>query len=136
MTLPDGKSKGIAFVYFETEGSYNKALRYNSHDFNGRRVIVNSGMRSQNAGYNQGSQIEEPTVFVRGFDVDNEEDEVARMLRETFGKCGDIVDVRIGKHQDTGALKGFAHVQFATSEAKVIKFNYYLNCFTFQILYN
>eukprot|EP00931_Biecheleriopsis_adriatica_P080787 TRINITY_DN54139_c0_g1_i1.p1 TRINITY_DN54139_c0_g1~~TRINITY_DN54139_c0_g1_i1.p1 ORF type:complete len:334 (-),score=105.23 TRINITY_DN54139_c0_g1_i1:43-1044(-) len=55
------------------------------------------------------------TVFVDGVPYDWSLDQ----LKEFFvQKCGDVSDVRAPTWQDSGRLRGFCHVSFATSKAK------------------
>ncbi len=38
-------------------------------------------------------------------------------MRETFKDCGEIASVRFAEDRETGAFKGFGHVEFVESEA-------------------
>ncbi|ACI64177.1 predicted protein, partial [Thalassiosira pseudonana CCMP1335] len=53
------------------------------------------------------------TVFVGNLSFHIDEDTV----RETFKDCGEIASVRFAEDRETGAFKGFGHVEFVESEA-------------------
>ncbi|KAJ1478711.1 hypothetical protein T484DRAFT_2926218, partial [Baffinella frigidus] len=38
-------------------------------------------------------------------------------VREAFGECGEVTEVRMGRDRETGKFRGFAHVQFSESAA-------------------
>ena len=40
-------------------------------------------------------------------------------LTETFQACGEINSVRLPTDRETGSLKGFGFIEFASNEAKV-----------------
>ena len=56
---------------------------------------------------------------MKGFDVEQEEDDVRTALMEAFKDCGDISSMRLPSDRDTGALKGFGYIEFGSAEAKV-----------------
>ena len=47
------------------------------------------------------------------------EDDVRAALTETFQACGEINSVRLPTDRETGSLKGFGFIEFASNEAKV-----------------
>ena len=53
------------------------------------------------------------TVFVGNLSWDIDEDS----LRAHFAECGEVVSVRFAEDRETGAFKGFGHVEFAESDS-------------------
>jgi len=53
------------------------------------------------------------TVFCGNLSFDIDEDS----LREFFGECGNIREVRFATDRETGDFKGFGHVDFENTEA-------------------
>lgn len=49
-------------------------------------------------------------VFASGLPYTASEDDIKKF----FSGCGDIVEIRAPRYQDTGRLRGYAHVDFAT----------------------
>jgi nucleolin len=52
------------------------------------------------------------TIFVGGISYDASEED----LSEFFNKCGKIKSVRVPRYHDSGKPRGYAHIDFATSE--------------------
>lgn len=59
------------------------------------------------------------TIFVKGFDKYQGEDDVRQALTEVFQECGEIASVRLPTDRETQELKGIAFIQFAAPEGKV-----------------
>jgi len=120
----DGRPSGIGFVNFETRAEAKKAMQ-NVGEFEGRQIGCDfsnnkkEGGRTNdfqprgnfgNAG-NDRSSGSNFTIFVGnlGFKTN----EVA--IKKFFSKAGNVVGVRIAKHED-GKAKGFCHVDFDSQE--------------------
>jgi len=52
-------------------------------------------------------------VFVGNLSFQIDED----TLREAFGECGEITQVRFAEDRETGQFKGFGHIEFASTES-------------------
>lgn len=63
-----------------------------------------------------GSTLEEPRycVFVDGVPYNWE----VEKIRQLFGRCGPVVEVRAPTWQDSGRLRGYAHVDYSTPEGR------------------
>jgi len=68
---------------------------------------------------NQGAYVNDRTVYVEGLPFGSNEGEV----RTFFGECGKILSVRLPTWHDTGRLKGYGHIEFASNEAATQAFN-------------
>jgi nucleolin len=53
------------------------------------------------------------TVFVGNLSFHIDED----TLREAFSSCGEIASIRFAEDRETGAFKGFGHIEFVESES-------------------
>ena len=51
--------------------------------------------RQQGGARQQASSTDTNTIFVRGFDKSQGEDDVRAALQEAFGECGEVVNVRL-----------------------------------------
>lgn len=60
------------------------------------------------------------TIFVKGFDKYQGEEDVRQALTEVFQDCGEIASVRLPTDRETQELKGIAFIQFAAPEGKVL----------------
>lgn len=116
----DGSSKGFAHVEFATEEAARMAMDKNGQDLLGRPVKLDhatgrgtpaSKQNFSNNGNQQG-QKSGCTAFVRGFDKYQEENDIRNSLTEHFGNCGKIENIRIPKDYESGAIKGFAYIDF------------------------
>lgn len=122
-----GRSKGIAFVEFAKPADAKKALAENGQEFDGRNLKVTLSNEKPpareeggfgNRGGNAGG--ESSTIFVGNLGFRT----TADALRNFFSECGDVKDVRIPMNEE-GRPKGFAHVEFETSDAAqaALKYN-------------
>jgi len=120
-----GRSKGIAFVKFDTNAEATKALATNEQEFEGRKLRVNF------AGENPTDREERPstkfekgsnqcTVFIGNIPFSSSKDAIEDM----FKSCGSIKDVRFATRDD-GKPKGFAHIEFNNEDSveKALKMN-------------
>lgn len=125
-----GKPSGLGFVGFETRSEAKSAIA-NGGELDGRNLTLsfsnekrdskpfnngaNNGFKKQGQGFGRETPAytgETHTIFVGnlGFKTN----EVA--IKKFFSKAGNIVGVRIAKHED-GKAKGFCHVDFDSQEA-------------------
>ncbi|VFQ82346.1 unnamed protein product [Cuscuta campestris] len=129
--LPNGKLKGFGHVDFTTSEAAVKALELAGKDLGGRSLKIDLALEKtastpdsgkQNNAQKQGTS-GGTTIFVRGFDKNDSEEEVRSALEKHFGSCGEIKDTRLPTEH--GSLKGMAYIEFARSEAvnKALKLN-------------
>lgn len=111
-----GRSRGLAFVEFNTPEEAQKAIdSFNEQEFEGRpiRVVYASAtprrdqaspqQRNNNFGGNTRSQGEPSnTLFVGNLSFNSNEDSV----HSAFSHCGDIVGIRIPTDRESGRMKG------------------------------
>ena len=113
---PDGTSKGIAFVEFDSNKIAKKAIdAENGKSLEGRNLKVNfSSEKPTNSGAQGGDAGagESSTVFIGNLSFNTS----AESIREFFGECGTVKDVRIPMNED-GRPKGFAHIEFEEPKA-------------------
>jgi nucleolin len=124
-----GKPKGIGFVAFEKRADAKKAME-NISDIDGRTPTCswsndkapatggaapggfNSAPRSNFSG-------DSHTIFVGNLGFKTNE----QSIRKFFERAGNIVGIRIAKHED-GLAKGFCHVDFDAAEAVQTSISY------------
>jgi nucleolin len=116
-----GRQNGTVIINFSDTNGSAKALEKDGATFGTRWLKVkyneaNGGGMVEGGGF-KFTPSKKPegctTVFVGNLSYYASEEE----LRELFGKCGEITDVRLAKDKETGELKGFGHVEFASSDA-------------------
>lgn len=109
MPTEDGKTKGFAFITFETLSGVAAALKFDGDDYGGRTLTVNAaGMFGPRGAQDK----KDLTVFVKGLPYDI----TMEKLKEFFGECGEIESARLPK-DDEGNLKGFAFIIFTKLES-------------------
>lgn len=59
------------------------------------------------------------SIFIKGFDKYQSEEDVRSALMSLFAECGEVVHVRLPTDRETGELKGFGFVEFSSEDAKV-----------------
>jgi RNA recognition motif. (a.k.a. RRM, RBD, or RNP domain) len=59
------------------------------------------------------------TIFLKGFDRYLGEDEVRNQLTAAFAEYGAVQNIRLPTDRETGELKGFGYIEFASQEEKV-----------------
>ena len=129
-TDPMGRPKGFAFVQFGSHKDAKKACdSLNGQDLDGRGLRINfsggapaggapqrdfgnRGGDAPRGGPSSGVAGEADTVFVGNLGFKTQE----WNIKQFFGSCGEISQVRIAMGDD-GRAKGFAHVQFASPDA-------------------
>jgi len=116
----DGRSKGIAFVTFDSEEAVKTAISYTGGDFGGRSITIEKTVpREQRAptparDFGQKSE-RDPTsssIFVGNLSYETSEES----LTSFFENCGKITGVRVAFDQE-GNPRGFAHVDFASPDS-------------------
>lgn len=58
------------------------------------------------------------SIFIKGFDKYQGEQDVRAAVTELFSSCGEVVHVRLPTDRETGELKGFGFVEFSDPGAK------------------
>jgi len=66
----------------------------------------------EDAGPQDGIYANNRTVYIEGVPFAKTDEDV----RAFFASCGEIVSLRLPKWQDTGRLRGYGHVEFASTE--------------------
>lgn len=132
-----GKAKGIGFVNFETRSDAENAINNGDDmEIDGRKVEVNfSNQRKERPQRDFGRDDrrgddrrddrrgddrrrdrepnpESKTIFVGNLSFKTDEESI----RDFFGGCGNIEDVRIANSHD-GKSKGFCHLEFDSIQA-------------------
>jgi len=113
--MDDGRSSGTAILNFKTKQSCEACLELNGSDFNGRWLNIKYSTPKPIWSPRDPSQKVDgcTTVFVGNLSFQIDED----TLREAFGECGEITQVRFAEDRDTGQFKGFGHIEFANTES-------------------
>ncbi|KAI9701904.1 MAG: hypothetical protein M1836_001248 [Candelina mexicana] len=125
-----GRSKGFGYVEFESAADAAAALKSKKGALiDGREVNIDFSVpRNSNAGgfqeksnnraqsYGDLQSPPSDTLFVGNISFEANED----ILGEEFGKHGTVIGVRLPTDPESGNIKGFAYVQYASiDEAKV-----------------
>ncbi|KAF7293228.1 Nucleic acid-binding protein [Mycena chlorophos] len=111
MYLPDGKSRGIAFVFFEDMDAAQRAIAADIVLY-GRKLLLQNAI--QNRAFTTGVEVERPrgtvsrTLYVGNIPFASTEEEI----RELFAQYGEIRAIRIGRDK-MGSFRGFCHVEFS-----------------------
>ena len=109
LTRDDGKSRGRGFIKFGDEKSLKNALKLNSTDMMGRKIVVEipaNASQKRPSGPNTDGQ-ESASVIVRNLPFNIDEDEFGNLFKD----CGSIIKYRIIKNE-SGQSKGFGFVDF------------------------
>ena len=116
LLMSNGRSRGIAFVQYESVSSAKAAIKAeNGASHMGREISVEfAGQKPAQSNDRAGGDAggESSTLFVGNMSFQSSEDSV----RDFFHKCGPIVSVRIAQGDD-GRNRGFCHVEFESPEA-------------------
>ena len=104
-----------AIIEFSDPSGSASALEHNGADFGGRWLNIKYSTSRPITEPRAPSQKEEGcvTVFVGNMSFQIDEDTV----RETFQDCGEIASIRFAEDRETGAFKGYGHVEFVETEA-------------------
>lgn len=117
LTSPDGRSKGVGFVTFETAEAMQSALAMNGQEFLGRTLRVNiAGDRpAAKSSPTQVPPLVSSTtnvIFVGNLSYQCTESDI----RDFFQPCGEIQEIRVPRDAE-GRMKGFGFVTFREVEA-------------------
>jgi nucleolin len=106
----NGRSKGYGHIEFETEEEAKKAVLKSGETLEGRDLFIDlakeRGASAPNAGTPRTGSGK--TAFIKGFNKNDDEDNIRSGLTEFFSECGDIATVRIPTDRETGQIKGWA----------------------------
>jgi nucleolin len=111
----DGRSSGVGYVKFATRAELDAALALDGQYWPGteRWLKITEGVEKVRPSFQPGVKPEGcDTVFVGNLPWDVDED----IMRNTFGSCGEVINVRFATAED-GSFKGFGHVQFADGDS-------------------
>ncbi|XP_061355209.1 nucleolin 1-like isoform X2 [Gastrolobium bilobum] len=114
----EGRFKGFGHVEFAIAEAAQKALELDNTELLRRPIKVGiaweRGLDRSNLSnsFQKGETVQSQTVFVKGFDRSLGEEKIKASLEEHFGSCGEITRISIPKFHDSGAVKGFAHLDF------------------------
>ncbi|KAL2347277.1 hypothetical protein Fmac_001277 [Flemingia macrophylla] len=124
----EGRFKGFGHVEFATAEAAQKALDLNNFVLLQRRIVVGiarergeySSNKSTFSDWNNFQKCERnssPTIYVRGFDSSLPAGKIKASLEEHFGSCGEIERISVPTFHDSGAVKGFAHLEFKDADS-------------------
>ncbi|GFP92561.1 nucleolin 1 [Phtheirospermum japonicum] len=122
MNKDDDSFRGFGHVEFATAEQAEKALR----EMNGKELLRREirldlarerGERGQYTPGQKGPRSDAQTIFVKGFDSYEGEDQIRASLKAHFGSCGEIQRVSIPKGED-GNSKGIAYIEFSDVNAR------------------
>jgi RNA recognition motif-containing protein len=112
-----GNSKGFAYIEFDTEAAAQASLSMHGTQLKGRtlKVTISTPPDKNKArkAKDQPGEVNPLAVFITGIPAGVNEEK----LKELFAQCGTIKEVRLVKDKITGQLKGFAYIDFETTEA-------------------
>ncbi|XP_044744628.1 RNA-binding protein 34 [Coccinella septempunctata] len=100
------RSSWTAYVKFQTEEDAKKALEANGEVYNDHHLRVSVCKSDE-------KHDESKAIFLGNLPLNIEDDQ----LWQTFGCCGKIESVRIVRDSNTGIGKGFAFVNFSSSDS-------------------
>ncbi|XP_020202063.1 nucleolin 2 [Cajanus cajan] len=116
----EGRFRGFGHVEFATAEAAQKALELNNFVLLQRRIAIGiarergeyTSNRSNWNDFHKCARNPSPTIFVKGFDSSLPEGKIKASLEEHFGSCGEIARISVPVFHDSGAAKGFAHLEF------------------------
>lgn len=104
---PDtGKSRGFAFLTFNSVSIVDKVQGERPHKIDGKSVGTKRVLPKDEFGMTDNSQVKK--LFVGGIRGNVEEEDI----RKQFGEYGKIVSVHIPSDRETGKQKGFIFIEF------------------------
>lgn len=103
----------IALIDFETQAGVDEALAMDGCTFGERWLKIKLSGDKPTARQTSKKEPGCHTVFVGNLSWDIDEDS----LRAHFAECGEITSVRFAEDRETGAFKGFGHVEFVESDS-------------------
>jgi len=89
----DGRSKGIAFITFETEEGCNKAVAGSGIELLGRQILIEKTKPKGERPAHLPVDEESKTIFVGNLSFQCE----AETLKKFFASCGNVLDARIAQ---------------------------------------
>jgi nucleolin len=120
-----GKSRGMAFVYFADEASFNNALKLNGEELDGRMLKINKASEKPSRDSFGGAPGGRPsfggaeeaepsnTLFVKNLSYETDADG----LKGLFGEAEGFADARIATDRESGQPRGFGFVEFESADA-------------------
>ncbi|CAL4080950.1 unnamed protein product [Meganyctiphanes norvegica] len=109
---PDtGKSRGFAFLTFNSVSNVDKAQSERPHKIDGKSVGTKRVLPKDEYGMADNSQVKK--LFVGGIRGNVEEEDI----RKQFGEYGKIVTVHIPSDKESGKQKGFIFIEFDDPDA-------------------
>ena len=104
-----GRSRGFGFVTFQDEAAIADVLQSGPHNLDGRNIDPKRAVpKSESRG---GLRVKK--IFCGGLPPDANE----QVLREFFGKYGQVDDVVVQVDRNTGRPRGFGFVNFGSEDA-------------------
>ncbi|KAF7827421.1 nucleolin 2 isoform X2 [Senna tora] len=119
-TDENGTFKGFGHIEFATAEAAQNAMEMNGKELLNRSVRLDfareRGAYTPNSGnfsnsFQKGGEAQAHTIFVKGLDTSQGVDEIRTSLEEHFS-CGEISRISVPKDFDTGAVKGYAYLDF------------------------
>uniref|UniRef100_A0A6G1SKT7 Heterogeneous nuclear ribonucleoprotein 87F n=1 Tax=Aceria tosichella TaxID=561515 RepID=A0A6G1SKT7_9ACAR len=101
------RSRGFGFVIYANSSMVDKAQLARPHEVDGRQVQSKRAISREDSG-NPEAQATVKKLYLGGLSDDTEESE----LRDYFKAFGNIVNITIAVHHDTGKRRGFAFVEY------------------------
>ncbi|KAL4507250.1 hypothetical protein ABPG72_002043 [Tetrahymena utriculariae] len=101
-----GRSKGIAFISFETEEGCNKAVELSNSEFMSRFITIEKTKPKADRPAHLPVDEDSKTIFVGNLSFRTDKE----TLKKFFASCGKIADTRIAEAE--GKSRGFGHVEF------------------------
>lgn len=101
------RSRGFGFVIYKDSSMVDRAQDARPHGIEGREVQSKRAISREDSGKPE-AQATVKKVYLGGISDDIEETE----LRSYFNEFGNIVNINIVTHKDTGKRRGFAFVEF------------------------
>jgi len=100
----------IAYARFKDVECTHKSLKLDGHKIGEQTIRIDLAASKEDTSQNRDQS---KAIFVGNLGFATDEDQV----REHFGQCGKITEVRIVRDSQTGIGKGFCYVNFASSES-------------------
>jgi len=126
-----GRAKGFGHVQFADTVAAAKAIAKSGGDIQGRECYIDSAQERNGGGGGGGGgggydsaprtpreRDDSRSIFIKGFDKYQGEQDVRAAVTELFSSCGEVVHVRLPTDRETGELKGFGFVEFSDPGAK------------------
>jgi nucleolin len=92
-----------------------QAVLKNGETLEGRDLFIDLAKERGAAGPNAGTPRtgSGKTAFIKGFDRNDDEDNIRSSLTEFFSECGDINTVRIPTDRESGQIKGWVILSYS-----------------------